>query len=285
MELKYVLDPKELPKSLYKFRDLKNPNHQRMLANNELFLTSPSKFNDPFDSTIPVCYDDGTREEIITYWMDHLNVTQPDLLKEEREKEATKVYDSGLFRTPKAKKDMAQLALNYTYKTIGVFSLSANLNSILLWSYYANEHRGFCVEFDTIKLFQHCVSHLKKLESQSKRGYQSFFLRDVKYAANYPIINAYRTTLEDRTLTQLLTKSIDWKHEDEYRLVWFYGANKKINVDNGTIKSVIMGCQMEQADQDDIKSILKTRSDRIPLFRGRMKSDSFGLDFEPESYP
>ncbi len=51
--LKYVLDPKDLPEHLYKFRVFDDPNHKRILTDNELFFPSPKRFNDPFDSTIP----------------------------------------------------------------------------------------------------------------------------------------------------------------------------------------------------------------------------------------
>lgn len=90
--LKYVLDPKDLPEYLYKFRVFEDPNHVRILTHNQLFFPSPKRFNDPFDSTIPVRYDEGSREEIINHWISHLKITRARLSAQEMEAEATKLF-------------------------------------------------------------------------------------------------------------------------------------------------------------------------------------------------
>lgn len=284
MAIEYVLNPEDLPEHLYKFRVLADPNHKRILTHNELFLASPKHFNDPFDSTISVRYDEGTREEIVNYWAEHLSITRPELSQEERERDATELYESGRFRAPQSIEKVEQIVKDLIHKTMGVFSLSSHSENILLWSHYADKHTGFCIGFDARKLCLFCIEYLKDLESRSARGEQAMFFRNVTYARDYPIINAYRTELRERTLTQLLTKSIDWCYEQEYRIGWFYGADMKLIIDTGIITKVIMGCQMSNPDHEQIISILKGRSDQIPLFRAKKKIDSFGLDFEYLSY-
>jgi hypothetical protein len=284
MALKYVINPEDLPKHLYKFRIIEDPHHKRMLMHNELFFTSPKQFNDPFDSTIPVRYDEGTREEIVNYWAEHLSITRPELSQEERERDATELYESGRFRSPQSIEKIEEIITDRVYKDIGVFSLSGHYENILLWSHYADKHKGFCVEFDARRLYLFCIKYLKDLESQSRRGFQSIIFRNVTYAEKYPVLNAYRIELAERTLTQLLTKSNDWWYEQEYRIVWFHGADKKLIIDDGIISKVILGCQMFGPDREEIISILKSRSDRIPLLRAKKKLDSFGLDFEYLNY-
>src|ERR1700754_1158337 len=46
----------DFPPIVYKYRTWTDINHQRMLRNNELYLSSPADFNDPFDCRIPVNY-------------------------------------------------------------------------------------------------------------------------------------------------------------------------------------------------------------------------------------
>lgn len=282
--LKYVLDLKDLPEYLYKFRVFEDPNHKRILTDNEIFLPSPKRFNDPFDSTIPVRYDQGSREEIINHWVSHLKITRPGLSPQEMEAEATRLFESGRFRTPQSMEDIARISRERVYGTVGVFSLTANYENILLWSHYADKHRGFCIGFDARKLYLFCINYLKNLESRSLRGNQSIIFRDVRYTRNYPFINAYRTELNERTLTQLLTKSIDWEYEHEYRIVWFYGPDMKLIIDNDIVNKVILGCQMDKRGQEEMISVLRKRSDRIPLFRAKKKIDSFRLDFEEIIY-
>lgn len=283
MTLKYVINPEDLPERLYKFRVLGILHHKRMLTHNELFFTSPRQFNDPFDSTIPVRYDVGTREEIIKYWSQYLAITRPELSPAQVEREAEKIYESGNFRLPQSIETIGKIITDRAYKDFGVFSLSAHYTNILLWSHYADKHRGFCVEFDSRRLYLFCIKYLKDLESQSRRGLQSIIFRNVTYTDKYPVLNAYRMELPEWN-TRLLTKSNDWGYEQEYRIVWFYGADKKLIVDNGIISKVILGCQMSDPDREEIISIFKSRSDRIPLFQAKKKIDSFGLDFEYLSY-
>jgi hypothetical protein len=187
--LKYVLDLKDLPEYLYKFRVFEDPNHKRILTDNEIFLPSPKRFNDPFDSTIPVRYDQGAREEIINHWVSHLKITRPGLSPQEMEAEATRLFESGHFRTPQSMEDIARISRERVYGTVGVFSLTANYENILLWSHYADKHRGFCIGFDARKLYLFCINYLKNLESRSLRGNQSIIFRDVRYTRNYPFIN------------------------------------------------------------------------------------------------
>src|SRR5689334_9926228 len=46
-----------MPKRLYKYRVWQNPFHKSVLTNNELFLSSPSGFNDPYDCGLPFRQD------------------------------------------------------------------------------------------------------------------------------------------------------------------------------------------------------------------------------------
>jgi len=51
------------PEIVYKYRDWKNHFHKRLLLNNEIYLSSPKDFNDPFDCRITENYNLFTPEE------------------------------------------------------------------------------------------------------------------------------------------------------------------------------------------------------------------------------
>ena len=160
---------------------------------------------------------------------------------------------------------------------IGVFSLSWNYKSILLWSHYADSHKGYCVGFNVGKLKRFCEKTF--LEHQ-----ETISLEEVRYQEKYPFINAYKLSSDERLKCQLLTKSPEWQYEKEYRLIWFLGANNRLRIDDGIIRRVILGCRMTSADKDEIISILKTRKDRIYLYEAKERRDSFGLDFRFVKY-
>ncbi|HTA27228.1 MAG TPA: hypothetical protein VK809_05535 [Bacteroidia bacterium] len=56
-EERFILPlPDMYPPVVYKYRDWNNNFHKRTVLNLELFLSSPSNFNDPFDCKIPIAY-------------------------------------------------------------------------------------------------------------------------------------------------------------------------------------------------------------------------------------
>jgi hypothetical protein len=233
-----------------------------------LSFPSPDKLNDPFDCAIPIHYDQGSKKEIMGYWEEHLKRSRPDLNRRERRKAAIDAYKEirkGGERTVKIQRGIIDT-------TVGVFSLSGNYKSILLWSHYANSHKGFCIGFNVNKLKKFC-------QKRYAEAGEVISLEEVEYPDKYPFID-YRASKDERLKSQLLTKSSEWQYEREYRLIWFLGANKKLKIDDGIIRRVILGCKMIQDDKDKVISILKARKSRIHLYQARNKEDSFDLDFE-----
>jgi hypothetical protein len=57
--------------------------------------------------------------------------------------EAERIYESGDFRSPQSIEKIGRIITDRVYADIGVFSLSGHCENILLWSHYADKHRGF----------------------------------------------------------------------------------------------------------------------------------------------
>ncbi len=263
------------PKCLYKFRSFREKNHKAMLTDNELFFASPDKFNDPFDCSVPIHYEDFTKTEFITYWTAEFKRKYPGARHYEIRKKAKEFYNQ--FRSPSGRKLMAKYQKEVIRKMrstdFGVFSLTANLNSILSWSHYADWHRGFCVGFHTLNL----KAFLEK------RG-PFLDLRRVDYTKDYPFINAYKTSDEEKTNKIVWTKSEDWGYEHEYRILWLNGANKSLRIPNEIIRRVVLGCRVNPEDKTEMISILRSRAGRVSLFQAEPKENSFGLRFNVIRY-
>ena len=263
------------PKYLYKFRSFRDENHMRILTHNEMFFPSPDKFNDPFDCCIPVSYQNFTRNEFIRYWTDSYKEDSPAISDHVARERAKNFYK--MCRTPEARKVISEnqkkIMREVRSNEVGVFSLTANLNSILSWSHYADSHRGFCIGFYT--------GNLKVFLEKSGLPLE---LGAVNYTKEYPFINAYKTSMVEKTKRVLQTKSIDWEYENEYRILRIYGANKSLKIPNGIIRRVILGCQVNPKDKIEMIRILKSRAGRISLFQAKQKEDSFGLRFELVRY-
>lgn len=267
----------EQARFFYKYRNFLYSgvkDHRRLLKNNELYFPSAEKFNDPFDCNIPCHYEEFTHDEFIKYWSDYFKAENSQWLDGEIKQKAEWLFEQ--HSTPEGKNRVLEIQegilKELRLNKIGVFSLTPNCSSILSWAHYSDSHKGFCVGFDEEKL-RHFVKSKESLDLDS-----------VEYMEQYPIINVYKMTMDKRITKLFWTKSIDWKYEDEYRIIWYDGANKTLEIDSGIIGKVILGCQIRENGKDEIISILKGLSGNISLFQAVTKKDSFGLYFEELKY-
>jgi hypothetical protein len=143
-------------------------------------------------------------------------------------------------------------------KNYGVLAFSELNDNILMWSHYADKHRGICIEFertDTNELgnWDHCLP--------------------VLYQQELPSFDP--PELEDsKAVTQALsTKGAYWEYEQEWRILT-YESNKYFPLP-GNITSVIFGLDMPQKDRDAIVSLL---SHTARYFEASRSTRYFALD-------
>lgn len=131
-------------KYLYKYLPF-NQNSLKILIDNKFYLSPPDLQNDPFEgdfkiSNLPDLYKEKTFE----------------ILLENRKKEGITWLDNNTKeRLLKGWLDMQEFQLyleDYLSNTIkrryGTTSFSKNCRSILMWSHYADSHKGFVIVFD-----------------------------------------------------------------------------------------------------------------------------------------
>lgn len=142
---------------------------------------------------------------------------------------------------------------------IGVFCMSEKNDHILMWSHYSASHTGFCLEFNATT---------------------EFFGRSQKiiYKLNYPKVNFFKSTQQEKTEASLLTKAIFWKYEKEWRVIEHRKGPRVYIFPKELLTGVIFGCSISQENR---KKILKWCSDRKHwpnLYQARVKKREFGLD-------
>lgn len=141
--------------------------------------------------------------------------------------------------------DLVGVVQNNLYD-LGVISFTEDCNNPLMWAHYADEHRGFVVEFDFDQPF--FMDSFKDLNGRSSRFGKSYFVeifefpRKVDYRREMPdfsraelsapdSINEFRWAKFNRTI--LFTKSNDWIYEKEQRsVVYLKDADSVICADN-----------------------------------------------------
>jgi hypothetical protein len=134
----------------------------------------------------------------------------------------------------------------------GVLCLSSKFNSPLMWSHYADQHRGICIEFDVSKLPEGSVREVKYGDSRevSASAVQNW-LRNDSPAARQEIERAC-----------LLTKSTEWGYESEYRLLGTIG----VQLAPATVKAITFGMKCEGTLQYAVIASLGGRDSPLEFF-------------------
>lgn len=143
---------------------------------------------------------------------------------------------------------------------IGVVCYSKEQNNILMWSHYADNHRGICLGFEPETPYN----------TYSNFSFENLNL--VKYSkavANPDLKEISMNNIRDI----YCTKAEDWKYEKEIRQVF----NRKSQYTDypGTLKDVIFGCNTPDAD---IRLIMRLLDGRGVNFQFCEKQDGqYGL--------
>jgi len=153
-----------------------------------------------------------------------------------------------------------------TFIDAGIGCFSSKDDNILMFSHYADRHRGICFGVDSIKLVQSMSEMNNGIEAQ---------IRPVWYFSVLP-------TLDFRTQPALSATCKDdlWSYEDEHRLFMVHRANLKpfgrYPFNSDAFTSVIFGCKASDECVSYIKSITGDLS-HLEYFKAHQDPNRFGV--------
>lgn len=122
-------------------------------------------FNDPFDASLPFLHDSAelTKENILKKLLIVGRYTWPEISEEELNQRAKERAASEDFKSKAYWKKFNDYGKEVVYKQFGIYSLTSKSDNLLMWSHYADSHKGFCVGFDKFELFRLIQGVLEKL--------------------------------------------------------------------------------------------------------------------------
>jgi len=146
-----------------------------------------------------------------------------------------------------------------------IYCLTPFPDSTLMWSHYAANHSGICLEFDVDNpLFRNA--------------------RPVRYRSTYPEWALH--DIEENILELVLTKSMDWAYEREFRLIASQLTGPlKLHGDflllpSGALTCVIIGCEADDKAVASIIKIVREHSESLPIKRAVRAPDRYKLIIE-----
>lgn len=266
---------------LYKFLPIERLSY---LDNQLLRFTPPGDLNDPFEC-IPIL---PTKDEVIsiieTIAKENLaTIENEKLSKKDKKKIKTDYIRKYKSEITAVKKDLPNnfneqfydRAVKQLNNKLGIFSLSRRWNSTLMCAHYTNSHKGFCVGFNKNSSF---------FKLKGNPIDPTFFIQPVEYSENRIKVPVERGMKIDPRV--ILTKSNDWKYEEEERLIGLLElSNKKIDakpfdihlfkIPHKIISEIIVGANISK---DNFEIINKFCLDnKISLYKSVMSATKFDM--------
>jgi hypothetical protein len=249
-----------LPPRLYKYhRHSEYP--LAGLRAKELWFAAPATFNDPFDCALHVVkrdLGDADLERALAIVRKHPEYEggEEAFLTNGKPNDAFRDF---LLRT--ATELFEAERLRYFHRT-GVCCFGSTYDNLLMWSHYADGHRGFCLAFST-------VSHPFSTA------------RHVEYCTEIPLINPVDLMESppkyDLVAAMVRTKADCWSYEAEWRLL-HHKPKTSYAYATDHLKAVYFGAAMPDEQRLNIQDILRGQS--VDFYAMKIERHAFRVTAE-----
>ncbi|MFH1160096.1 MAG: DUF2971 domain-containing protein [bacterium] len=258
---------KEPTLNLYRYSKV-NDDLLNSIKNHTLHFTCPNEFNDPFDCRLKLLID-GTDEE----WQIHgkrLGLNDIEL-QELRYSGTITIENSGSYS-----REIQHHALLKTR----VCCFSEFPDNILMWSHYADSHRGICFMFET-KAFD-TIQYL--IFNKDDLNYDNPILPPdhggiikIRYSENLPEAYNHLEYDKNKLAPFLITKAIDWAYENEWRILLPECAlmTRDPRYKREQLKGVIFGLNCLEENKKIIKELL---NDAVQFFEVYPVKDKYKVE-------
>jgi DUF2971 family protein len=249
------------PEHLYRYRALDGDcllYAERILLHNEIYLTSPSKVNDPFDCIVALDFDASDND-----WGKFIVALsqrkKPHFAQNEHEEWAEDIIKNGRQNSEEFRSQTIA-GLRHTVDSAGLLCLSERNDCILMWSHYANAHTGICLEFanDDSEPF---VGRAQK----------------VNYLPFYKKAHA----IYDDSMAQieriLLSKAKCWAYEAEWRIIDHQTGHGLKYFAPTLLTGVILGHRISENHERLIIKWISARKSPVDVYKAKRSPDGFRI--------
>lgn len=212
-------------------------------------LSHPDSFNDPFELDISVIDFNCDAEIFMHYTNDH---------KYRFPAKDTPKVNLNRFKMNAEKVAECKTIFNKYRDKFGIGCFSSVYNNILMWSHYAQSHKGVCIGFDYTAFNKDC------------------FVYPVKYVKKKPVCKYFDTEIEPLFYVSYL-KSKVWSYEKEIRIVHYdttYLPDRLLPFEKDTVVSLYLGLKTSTEDKERILQALEDYNYDVDVFGMTSKPNS-----------
>ncbi len=248
------------PAYLYRYVPLRRQDDctraEALVTKGFLGLSSPERFNDPFDC-LPIAAVPETRigrERLLRTALKRVSGNGPIDVAEAR------IQD--FIRSPEIMKNELEASFRSTVTKAGVACFSEQADTVLMWSHYADNHRGAVFRF---RMDRWPIAELP-------------LILKVDYSPERPVIRLRHKIGDNEDLIIGLTRKADfWRYENEWRLVVKGGADSTVCIPSTCLDGVILGAAMPPEQRALVMSWVEKRGVAFEVLRAEICPREFRL--------
>lgn len=259
MEEQNSIESINLPPILYKYMP-EWPYALNTLTTRFFYFSPITDFNDPFEGKF---FDDEqySKDDFRNYFRNICHVPKEKMPSLEFILHNDENYEK--FFKSKLAQEKESLE-----KEFGILCLSETNDDILMWSHYANSHKGIVIGIDPAILWQSMVS--SKYE---------WLLEPVQYKKDYPKVKFFKNQ-KDILEKWFFTKYEAWHYEKEWRAILKSGL---IQFPNTIIKSVYFGAKFDLGKKAFWIKQINESGINPQIYQARLNKSSYQIEFDSTS--
>ncbi len=274
----------------------------RVIESKTFRWSSPIKFNDPFDHQVGFKINDRvafasafaeSRERMI--FSDSAPEGEPDSLSIQLLLHLRKIRD----RVPRTElvrislegaQDIDALLETHIEKLTAqahsllghsrLFCVSETHDNVVMWSHYADEHKGIVFKLRCIDAIDNHLLAARKV------AYSRDFLPFPAEAYARHLAGEKAFIFDSLFWSMAFTKHEDWSYEKEWRVHEALMPHEPFGdgysfhrEDQRVFDAIFLGCRMEHTEVDTVVSAVQQHLPNMKIFRGKQSRSNFAIEF------
>jgi hypothetical protein len=262
-------------KYVYKYRTV-NAHTINLLEKCDLYFSHPKEFNDPFDSKTDVIFE-GTEIEW-KKWLDESKRSpeEKEIIWNLLKRRGFEKFENGLM---------------YEDRAFLISSFSKIDDDILLWSHYANSHKGVCLGFKISEVENTFGLYFEDEEIFQKphapKNYQ--MLHNIIYSIDDKMPQQINRLKDDKRelYNFLVTKQKNWSYEQEMRIILptYSTSGRTFKFAKHCLSKIIFGMNISTKDIATIKQVIDEvyimKGFNVALFQAKPIKGKYAVEIQP----
>jgi hypothetical protein len=236
------------------------PYSEDLFSSSQIWLAAPHELNDPFECRPQFTYNGSKkgRSHVIAI---ALKKRDPRITHQQAIARATNIIEDRRDLAPGFWEAISADVHRDLASRVGLYCLAEKPDSILMWSPYGDDHKGYCLEFDVT-------------------GENTIFsgVEKVQYSKTYPVVDFFITSRLNQFDRIFLTKFEGWEYEQEWRIVNYQDGAGLKGYPTDRLKRIIFGMRMSDERKKEIRELVDRRECPVRFCQATRSDRNFSIE-------